>query len=363
MIRALERDDLEDVASLYHLVMRSGVGVPPRFLEPFFRRTLFDHPWADPEIPSLAFVDESRLLGFLGSNVRRMTFDGRPIRVGCAAHLVTHPSVRDTAVGPQLVRRYLGGPQELTMTDGASETVRRMWEALRGQTVHAACFVFVIVLRPWQFLREIGLGGRFGRRGEVLSVSMMRALDVATGPIAGNVLALPERPSTRVEELTPSAVLEHLPGLEGRRLLPDYDASYLSWLFAEVDRLQQWGSLWPRGIRRGGLFAQLVTSNDRIEGWYVCNLRPGGICRVVQIAARKRSAGAVIDTLVHEALRSGAAAVYGRMEPDLVGPLSERRCLVRYGGGRMVVHSNAREIVDAIVSGEALLTRLDGEWW
>jgi hypothetical protein len=55
--------------------------------------------------------------------------------------------------------------------------------------------------------------------------------------------------------------------------------------------------------------------------------------------------------------------VYGRVEPRLVGPLSERRTLLRFGDGRMLVQARRDELVDAILRGDALLTRLDGEWW
>ena len=47
-IRALEREDLPQVARLYELIMRSGVEekTPPD-LAAFFEKTLLDQPWAD----------------------------------------------------------------------------------------------------------------------------------------------------------------------------------------------------------------------------------------------------------------------------------------------------------------------------
>lgn len=78
-IRPCERDDLQQVAALYELVMRSGSSTPARGLDSYLERVLFDQPWADPEIPSLVFVDGGgRILGFQGSSVRRALFDGRP---------------------------------------------------------------------------------------------------------------------------------------------------------------------------------------------------------------------------------------------------------------------------------------------
>jgi hypothetical protein len=363
VIRPLERSDLPRVARLYELVMRSGTGDPPPFLEAFFDRTVVSHPWADPEIPSLVYAEDGEILGFLGSNVRRMRFDGRPIRVACAAHLITHPTVRDRVAGAQLLRRYLAGPQDLTMTDGASETVRRMWEALGGQTVHLCAFVFLQVFRPWQLARELLLRARPRPSLDPLATRIAAALDTATAPLVRRGLPPPE-PEGSVEPLSPESILTHLSEVTAsRRLVPDYDRSYLEWLFRELERVQSWGSLWPHGIRRGPLFAQLVSRNGRLLGWYVCHLRRGGFCRVIQVAASDKASAAVLDQLAHEAATNGAAGLYGRIEPHLLGPLSERRCFIRFGGGRMVVHSPDQAIIEAILAGEALLTRLEGEWW
>ena len=56
--------------------------------------TLLDSPWADPELPSLVAIDGNEIVGMIGSNVRRMRFDDRPVRMVCSAHLLSHPRVR-----------------------------------------------------------------------------------------------------------------------------------------------------------------------------------------------------------------------------------------------------------------------------
>ncbi len=100
-----------------------------------------------------------------------------------------------------------------------------------------------------------------------------------------------------------------------------------------------------------------------IAGWYVCQLHPGGFCRVLQFAAPEKKAGIVLGRLRHGALERGAAGIYGRLEPRLVGPLSEQRTLLQLGPGRLLVTARDEAIVNAIVRGDALLTRMDGEWW
>jgi len=359
-IRALERRDLGEVARL-HAGAADADPIPARSerLAGLFERTLFDHPWADPEIPSLVYEESDEILGFLGSNVRHMRFDGRAIRMACSAHQLTHPRVRNKAIGALLMRRYLAGPQDLTITDGANETVRRMWEGSGGQTVHVSCLTFLRVLRPFGLATHRLLSRHRVPVAEGAVAPVARLLDLA----ASRLLDREGASGSESEQLTASAMLEHLPEMaEGLRLVPDYDVDYLTWLFAELDRVGD-EQVFRDRVARGPLVAELVTQNRRVIGWYVSHVKPRGLCRVLQVAAQPRHAQAVLDRLAHRAEELGAAGVYGRLEPRLVGPLSERRILLRFSHGRLLAHARDDDIVDSILRGEALLTRLDGERW
>ena len=181
--------------------MRGGRDPPPAFLEPFFERALLDPPWADSTIPSLVYVEEGEIVGFIGSNVRRMRFDGRPITMACSAHQIAHPRVRKRAAGALLMRKYMSGPQDLTITDGATEPVRRMWEGLGGRTVHACCFSYVHVFRPWRLV--LGrVAERFGvHRVEPAVAPLAAGLDRATAAVWPGLRRA--APATDVEPLTP----------------------------------------------------------------------------------------------------------------------------------------------------------------
>ena len=150
-IRPLERADLPQVVSLYEHVARSGSRTPPPGLAAYFERTFLDHPWADAEIPSLVYADGDKILGFLGSSVRRLELDGRPVRMGISGQLVTEPEVRKRAAGAFLMREYMSGAQDLTITDTASDMVRRIWEGVGGETSQLACIGWVRIFRPAQF--------------------------------------------------------------------------------------------------------------------------------------------------------------------------------------------------------------------
>jgi hypothetical protein len=362
-IRPLEPAEVAQVARLYDLVMGAGGGTREEVVEAFFRRTLLESPWADPELPTLVYVDDGEVLGVISSNARRMRFDGAPIRMVCSANLIVHPRVRRLAVGARLMKTLLSGPQELTITDGATNEVRLMWERMGGATIHVSCLSFMELFRPWQLARDTALAeGKRRRVGQVV-FPLTWALDRATGPFLSTNSAS-DAADIEVQALSPALILEHIETVtRSLRLAPDYDREYLDWLFAELASVTARGSLWAHGIRRGPLWAELVSSGGEVRGWYVCHLRPGGLCRVLQFAARKGESELVYDALARRARDEGAAALFGRVEPSLMEAIASHRTFLRSHTGRLLVHAREDEIVDAIRSGQALLTRMDGEWW
>ena len=149
-------------------------------------------------------------------------------------------------------------------------------------------------------------------------------------------------------------MLEHLPHLtRSLRLIPDYDLPFLRWLFAELPQSHTWGTPQARLVRDGG---------GRVLGWYVYYLLPGEGCHVMQIAARDRHAGAVLESLFAHAARHGGGAVQGRVEAHLLAALANRGAMFRFSP-RSLVHSANSELLGALTSGHALLTHLDGQWW
>lgn len=361
-IRPLERADLPEVVRLYTLVMRDEAQDDPELVR-FFASTLIDQPWADPELPSLVAESDGELVGFIGSNVRRMSHDGRQVRMVCSAHLVSHPDARKQAIGAKLMRTLLDGPQDLTITDGATDDVRRMWEAFGGQAVPLGAFSFVRLLRPWS-LGATMLHDRHELSGlRPASRALGRGLDRATEAFSGDRFR-PTAPAATAEPLTPELVVEHVQRVAAdARLHAEYDVPYLAWLFDELERVEGRGTLWSDGIARGRLWAELVRSKGRVDGWYVCHLRPSGPCRVLQLAATPRGADTVFDQLAFRARLLGAAAVYGRLEPRFVPSVTTTGCLLRPSDGRLLVHARDPELALAVRAGDALLTRMDGEWW
>lgn len=355
-IRPLERADLPAVCELYEQVSRSGGSTPPPQLLGYFEH-LHDQPWADPEIPSLVYEStDGRIVGYLGSSPRRMRLDGRALRVACSENLVAHPDFRDRGVGALLVRRYLAGPQDLTLTDGGNETMRRIWVGLRGQALVHASIGWFRVFRPGATAVAL-----LERRGS--SRPLRRAVGALTPPLDDASQRLPRvrarlvptEPDCTAEELTTTALLEQISQApRWYRLYPDYDAAYLEWLFRELSAVQS---------LRGRLVRHLVRGRGgQVLGWYVYFLPYRGVAQVMQIAAPTGYAEPVFDHLLWHAASGGAAAIHGRVEPALAGVLANRRCQLRPSVWALV-HSADLTVLALLGSPKSLLTRLDGEWW
>ena len=345
-IRPLEPEDIPAVAALYERVMRSGTHTAEPAIKDFFRDTVLMQPWADPEIPSLVYDDpDAGILGFLGSHVRRLVFDGRPVRVGCSGQLVADPDAAKPGVGALLMRAHMRGGQDVSTTDGATPTVRAMWERLGGVTLPLASIGWTRVLRPARFAGAIA-GRRRGREPRRSAA----VLDALAGPLTRRALRPPE-PEGSTESLTSELLLE-LVELGSWRLRPAYDREYLDWLFALMGAVPGRGELRRLAVRDG---------HGNPLGWAVYYRARGGISQVQQIAALG-DPGQVIDHVLWDASQGGSAAVQGRLEPALVPPLLDRRCVFRRTEWALARTDDA-ELLGAITAGDPLLTRMDGEWW
>jgi hypothetical protein len=354
VIRPLEREDLREAAALFELVMRSGQRRSEPALVGLLERTLLDQPWFDPELPSLVATDsEGRIAGLLAAEVRRMRLNARPLRIIWSQHLAVDPEHRHEALGALMLARMLRGPQDATVTDTATDLVRQMWVRLGGNVLHLKGIHWVRVFRPWHVAARLAAPRLSRPRARATLRPIAGALDVVTHRAAARLLD-PAPIDVRAEPLTPHTLAEAIPTICKRlALYPDYDEASLDWLFGELVRVP----------RRGELVAHLVRDKGgRALGWYIYYLRPGWRSEVLQVGAGERQVGDVLDHLLWHAHTHGSAALRGRLEPGLVEPVVRRHCLLWHRGGTLI-HSRDPELLRAVHSEAALMTRLEGEWW
>ena len=350
-IRPLDRADLPEVGDLLRAELLARVRDAPRSIEAFLSETLLDGPWADPDVPSwVATGQDGSISGFLACHARRMHLGGEPISVVVCSHLAVAADQRGGAAGAMLLRKCLSGPQDLTLTDTASDVVARVWRVYGGQVDVARSCEWMHVFRP------VTMGVRLGRRAAGRQPVNRYDVPVPGLPVHLATRVVPrlrslEEPETTSAPLVPHDAAELLPRtLRGLSLRPDYDEAYLGWL---LERL---------GDVSGELICRTVRQGDRVVGWFVYVLRPSGAGRVLQVLADARAADAVLGALLADARRRGATLLAGRLEPHLQEALRRRLTALGFGE-RHVAHARRPEVMAALSGDQGLLTRLDGEWW
>ncbi|HET6830650.1 MAG TPA: hypothetical protein VFH44_04795 [Solirubrobacterales bacterium] len=343
-IRALERADLPAVMGL----LRANLpGFP--LSEAELAAAALDDGWRDEELPSLVAVEDGEVIGFIRSQVRRMRFDGRPIRGVCLSDLVVATEHRRGASGAMLLGRLLKGPQDVSWSDSATDFVVRAWRTFGGGVDHARAADFMLVLRPLTWVREIARARLSGRDvGRALMPVGALPAHAAGRRISGHEAPGPE-PGFSSEAADAGAIAAALPAISRRlRIYVDWDEEQLATVIRRIEALGD--ELTVRLVRRG----------DSPVGWYAYLSRRGGASRLLHLAADERVVGSVFGDLVREATATGSAVLTGRAEPHLERPLRERLAAIGYAW-QPVIRARDPELAAALATGASLLTRLDGE--
>lgn len=332
-VRPLTRDDLPAVVALYQRVIVGATAPPSNRLLRALERATLDHPWAEPDLPSLVYESTSGgVAGFQAAYARRLMLGDRPVRMVCCGQLVADPDAATLGIGGLLMRRMLSGPQDFTVTDGATSEVRSMWSRLGGSSGGITSLGWTRIFRPAQLAVRLAAGRRGWARRPAGSGRMTAA--------------------KADEELTPDRLIDQI-GRTRARLRPAYSVEFLDWLFAEMEAVQ----------RRGPLARRVVTDeHGQALGWYVAYLPSSGVAQAIGVGSVRSDPGPVLDRLFEDARTAGASAVQGRVEHATIAALTARRCVFRRSEWALA-HYADDEVAAAAGREQALITRLDGEWW
>jgi hypothetical protein len=349
-IRPLEREDLGAVAGLYAELTGRDPRLPAPGFEEFFDRTLLRAPLADPELPSLVY-DDSRdgVVGVIGSHPRRYAHGEREVLLACSGPLIVRADHRPRGLGALLLRGYLAGPQDMTFNDRLIDDVHAIWRRLGGVTDAATSIGWRRVIAP------VGAGAAaLARRGRTRhrppAGSVFAALDAAVGR-----RQRPPRPEQgRIEALREADLVALYAELSGEfPLRPAFGEGFLTELFGAMESVDLGGAVVRRMVRG---------EDGEVAGAYVMVVAVHGAAQVLEVVAGEDRAGLVLDHLLHDAAEQGAVEAAGRVEGRLLAALRSRRCSFGPDVWTMI-QTRDIELRDAVFSGRALLTRLEGEWW
>jgi hypothetical protein len=358
-VRPFTKADFSRVAILHHQVMSASKTpsvsqIRMQDYADYFEKIYFQHPGYDESFPSLVYQEpDGHISGFLGVRSQRMLFAGKSIHVATSSQFAVEPSSRSKGAGVQLLKTFLSGPQELSLTDGGNNISRKLWEGLKGTTA-------LLYSTQWKKLLRPALYGLSELRDRKLWSPLAGALE----PFSNLTDALARRrlphhfsftePSTSAETLTAESLLKLFndsPHLSA--LTPQYDEHSMQWMLETVNSKQGWGTLRKHLIR---------DDKGVVLGGYIYYFQPKGTCLVLMLQANKRGGDKVLNHLFYDAWQRGASAITGRLEPSLMQELAERHCFFHCGHQWMLIHSYNDKLLQAIHRGDARLSMLEGEW-
>lgn len=350
MIRPMTRDDLPVLVALYAELDRLAPGRSTLGYRDFFARALFDDPeLTDPEVPSYVFEDAERgVVGVIGCHPRRYLLDGEPLRLACAGPLIVHSDFRPKGLGATLLRRYVGGAQEMSFNDRSIDSVHAMWRAMGGVSDALASIEWTRVLVPVGSATE-RLTRRLAKRGTPPGGA---AVAKVSGRIGRSGPPVPGPGSS--EPLEHGTLIELLESL-GRqyRLRPDYTPGYLESIYGLMAKTVLGDTVVRRLVRDDG---------GRPIGAYVMIVAPHGAANVVNLPTSYRHARTVLEHLFRDAADAGAVTVAGRCDPAIQAELAGLGCHLRQGAW-VSVRSTDRSLTDHALTGRGLVPRMEGEWW
>jgi hypothetical protein len=361
MIRAVEHRDIPRLVDL-HLRAEEGDDVSREQIEAayndHFAAMFLEHPWTDAGPTSLvAESPDGRIVGFMGIVPRLMSFAGREITMAVGTQLTVDVAARSKLLGLQLLKRLLRGPQDLTVADYANATTRRIWESMGGSTAHLYSLSWSRLLNPGRLIVE-RLAGRQGLRALTpFARPLARLFDHSTSRVPRIPWALPSTDAPRqqltAEELTSDTYARLLPDFTRHQTLtPVVDKVSSAWLFDRLDRMYS-----SRSVHR-----VLLRDEQQLPlGWFVYNREPDGSAEVAQIVASRNHQADVVDHLIRHARSSGATAISGRVQPELLYTFSEFRCHLHTTPEFALVHSRDPQLLRPFETGTAFLSLLEGE--
>jgi len=346
-IREFETDDIEQVAGLHRDVFNLGPQPLERYHSYFSEQFLCRN---GDFLPSLVYeAEHGRILGFLGVATRQFSFGRRKITAAVSSQFVVDPESRPRLAAVHLLREFFNGRQDLAFTDEASESYQKIWVALGGSVSMLQSVHWIIPLRP-ALLACHRYAPRWMSSALRGTANMVDSLvsSLPHSPFRSRIPALIAEPLSA--ESMAACLNDVTPDFE---LRPHYEFGPLTKIIERAGRSSIHGSLRKVLLR---------DDQNGVAGWYLYHCVAGGLAEVLQIASRSDSRIDVVAHMASDARTQGATALVGRLEPGLAQPLANRFCLLFRRMYSMLVHSRFPEILSAIHSERAFISRLDGEW-
>ncbi|MEB2844736.1 hypothetical protein GAO09_01015 [Rhizobiales bacterium RZME27] len=355
VIRDFEKGDIEGVAGMFQHTFRGVAGsgkAVPQSLIASIEQSFFRHPWNEPDLHSKVAVDEAgRVCGFIGVTPARLEFEGRSLLAAFAGSMMVDDPKANPLIGARLLRAFLAGPQDISLTETANHTALGMWQKLGHPLDPAYSLNWMCVLRPASTAVQL-----MERR--VTAARLIRPV----GRIADRSIAVLRRPSFGNGEARRLEFRDVTAGEFGQALLalkdvypmrPQWDAGNIDWFIRQAEQKRSFG--YPEWRVAYG-------PDGRPAAAYVYFAKAGGIGWVLQALSMPARTGEMVEDMFAHAYNYGCASVRGAAHPWLTPALLQRKA-VFLGRSFYVAHAKDKSLLEPIKAGQALISGIAGERW
>jgi hypothetical protein len=353
-VRPLVPADVPAVAGLFQRILRKTSAPATPALQAYLAE-IFLGDERDPDITSNVYVrDNGTVAGFMGVMSMRMLVDSKPVRAAICGSFMVDGHASDPFAGARLMRAFLAGPQDISLSETANDISTAMWRKLNAAILADHSLEWLRILRPAAFLAEMAAGALPG--GRLLSL-LGRPLDWLARqerlaarwwrPIA------PESalPSEDADEETTAALFVTL--TEGFAARPQWKPEELRHMLVHARRKALYGGMARRVVRM---------RNGRPVGLFLYYGDPGRIGRAIQILAAPGQTGAVIDSMLAHADERGLAALRGRTMPVQLQAMLGGPFLFLHASSS-IAHARDRALLEPFLAGRAFFNGFAGESW
>lgn len=356
-IRPFTETDVPQVASLHRAAFKTADRVDSGLdaYRAYFDRVFLANPVRDAKLPSLVYEEkDGTIVGFLGVVPRRMTISGHQFRAAISSQCVVDPSCQASVVTVRLAKAFLEGEQDISISDDANDTARKIWEGLGGMTSLWHSIYWTRPLRPARFaLRFLANRRSLAPLTVAAAAPLARVADAIATSIPRSHLFHPQPQGFSSAELSEQVFLSHLPEFAGvGSLRMEYDEGTFQWLI-ELARRRKPG---------GHLHTAVIKKKQTVLGWYLFHMNGTEMAEVLQIAADVSAVPDVLDHLFYDAARQRAIALTGRLEPRFLQALSDKHCVFHRRGPWVLVCARRSDIIRWFQTGDTFFSRFDGEW-
>ena len=356
-VRAFRPDDMPDVVQLMGKIFPRSPEETLNIKENILSELLMNNPWNDDRLPSLVYQDkEGKITGFLGVAPRSMEVNDQPVTAAVSYNLMVDPDSRSTLAGISLVKKFMEGPQDLSIADSATDTSRQLWERLGGITVPLYSMYWRHPLRPTGFVNHHLKNRRFLKTISRIATPLTRATDHVINRFWNGVWDDEGNKDYSIREVSAEELVGFITRFAERKALrPVYNKENLKWLLDLADKPARFGKLKKEAV---------FESNGTLAGWFIYYENPGGEAEVLQIQGEPGKKNQILTLLLQRAREQGAVGVAGRLDPEWATVVPNTAfCIYRPGRVWMLIDSGDVEILRLFKGGDAFITRIEGDMW